>query len=179
VGLVISVGLTLSVPLYADAVYYRVLREELTQTVTGEQITRPPFAYMFRYIGAWAGALDWGKVQDADTYFSNVAGPALGLPEKKLIRYFKKNDVKKAVMLGTVAPNLAVTDLKLDFRLMMLAFKVKDRRADAILGTVADELMKDGIGEGFLGTVVHQCRGQLCPLNPVGRLGAICVPHIR
>jgi len=92
VGLVFSVGLTLSVPLYADAVYYRVLREELTQTVTGEQITRPPFAYMFRYIGAWAGALDWGKVQDADTYFSNVAGPALGLPEKKLIRYFKTDN---------------------------------------------------------------------------------------
>ncbi|MCJ7736879.1 MAG: FtsX-like permease family protein [Anaerolineae bacterium] len=92
VGLLVSVALTLSVPLYADAVYYRVLREELTQTVTGEQITRPPFAYMFRYIGAWAGALDWADVQDADSYFSNVAASAIGLPREGLTRYYKTDN---------------------------------------------------------------------------------------
>ncbi|NLE46138.1 MAG: FtsX-like permease family protein [Chloroflexi bacterium] len=91
-GLLISVALTLSVPLYADAVYYRVLREELTQAPSGEQITRPPFAFMFRYIGAWAGSKDWEDVQAADTYLSNVAGPSLGLPQYGLVRYFKTDN---------------------------------------------------------------------------------------
>ena len=46
-GLVTAVALTMSVPLYADAVYYRVLREELSGATTeGGAVTRPPFAFI-------------------------------------------------------------------------------------------------------------------------------------
>ncbi|NLF01064.1 MAG: hypothetical protein GX601_08825, partial [Anaerolineales bacterium] len=49
VGLIASVALTMSVPLYADAVYYRVLQEELTGGDVDEAGAAkrfyPPFAF--------------------------------------------------------------------------------------------------------------------------------------
>ncbi len=63
----------------------------------------------------------------------------------RLIKLFKKKGVTKAVMLGRVPPKLAVTDISLDFRLLSLASKILDRRADGIFKAVADELAKDGI----------------------------------
>ncbi len=36
-GLVVSIALIMSIPLYSDAVYYRVLQEELAETVSEGQ----------------------------------------------------------------------------------------------------------------------------------------------
>ena len=98
VGLVASVALTMSIPLYADAVYNRVFREELSGDQGGEgTATRhlhPPFAFMFRYIGAWAEPVEWEEAQPVDAYMSGLAGPALGLPQKFLVRYFKTNNFR-------------------------------------------------------------------------------------
>jgi putative ABC transport system permease protein len=95
-GLIAAIALTMSVPLYADAVYYRVLREELSggAEAEGGQTTRPPFAFMFRYLGAWHGAVQWEDVQPLDTYMREQAGLALGLPEKLLVRHFKTNNFR-------------------------------------------------------------------------------------
>lgn len=94
-GLVTAVALTMSVPLYADAVYYRVLREELSgATAEGGAVTRPPFAFMFRYLGAWHGAVQWEDVNPLDVYLTNVAGGALGLPQQAMIRHFKTNNFR-------------------------------------------------------------------------------------
>ena len=94
IGLVTSVALTLGVPLYADAVYYRVLREQLSGGEAPEEKPHPPFAFMFRYIGAWSGPLQWEDVQPVDTYLSGPAVPALGLPQKLLVRYFKTDNFR-------------------------------------------------------------------------------------
>lgn len=51
-GLVAAVALATCVPLYADAVGHRLLMAQLS----GEE-ARPPFAFLFRYVGAWHGAL--------------------------------------------------------------------------------------------------------------------------
>ena len=93
-GLVAAVALTMSVPLYADAVYYRVLREELAGPRSQEDqgISHPPFAFMFRYIGAWTQPVQWEKIQPVDTYLSKLAGSALGLPQKLLVRHFKTDN---------------------------------------------------------------------------------------
>jgi len=90
-GLVASVALTMSVPLYADAVYYRVLREELAGSGEDNR-SHPPFAFMFRYIGAWSDPQEWEEVQPVDDYLSGRAGATLGLPQKLLVRYFKTNN---------------------------------------------------------------------------------------
>ena len=91
-GLVTSVALTMGTPLYADAVYYRVLREELSGREASEARAHPPFAFMFRYIGAWGGPVEWEDVQQVDTYLSGPGGSALGLPQRLLVRYFKTDN---------------------------------------------------------------------------------------
>ncbi len=86
-GLVASVALMMSVPLYADAVYYRVLRQKLER-----ETERPPFTFMFRYVGAWAGTVQLEDVLQVDEYLSTTAGPALGLPCKAFVRYFETDN---------------------------------------------------------------------------------------
>jgi putative ABC transport system permease protein len=86
VGLVAIVGLTLSIPLYADAVYNRIFNTELREH---EGVKRPPYAFMFRYIGGWYGALDWSDVSKADELMINEVPGLLALPREALIRYYK------------------------------------------------------------------------------------------
>jgi putative ABC transport system permease protein len=93
-GLVVSVALTMSVPLYADAVYYRVLREELSGGSDPDRGNRPPFAFMFRYIGAWGGPVELEDVQPVDQYLSGPATSALGLPQKLIVQYFKTDNFR-------------------------------------------------------------------------------------
>ena len=85
-GLVASVALIVSIPLYADAIYYRVLHEDLSGSPSG---ARPPLPFTFRYVGPWAELLEWEDVRPVDEYLSSSAGPALGPPQKSLIRYFE------------------------------------------------------------------------------------------
>lgn len=98
VGLIASIGLTMSVPLYADAVYFNILREELQQisaaTSTGRVNDRSPFTFMFRYIGAWHGALGIEDVQQVDTYLSESVTDAISLPQQEFIRYFKTDNFR-------------------------------------------------------------------------------------
>ena len=90
-GLIVITALMFSIPLYADAVYFRVLREELAQqtSTTGKTSTHSPFTFMFRYIGAWHGLVSWDDVRPVDTYLSGPAASELGLPRQLLVRYFK------------------------------------------------------------------------------------------
>ncbi len=44
-GFIVAIALVVSIPLYADAVGYRVLRTELEPDQDGTR--RPPFAYLF------------------------------------------------------------------------------------------------------------------------------------
>ena len=95
-GLVTTVALTMGTPLYADAVYYRVLREQLSggEGEAAVQRPHPPFSFMFRYIGAWGGPIEWEDTQPVDTYLSGPAGVGLGLPRKLLVRYFKTDNFR-------------------------------------------------------------------------------------
>ena len=95
-GLAVTIALTLSIPLYADAVYFRVLREELAEgglTLTVRQ-SRSPFAFMFRYIGDWHGVVTWEDIQAIDSYLSGAAGAELGLPRDLLVRYVKTENFR-------------------------------------------------------------------------------------
>jgi putative ABC transport system permease protein len=70
-GLVAAISLVLSIPIYSEAVYYRVLSEGLfsdAPTFRGE-VTRPPVALLFRYTGSFTGPTQWENMQPLDTYF--------------------------------------------------------------------------------------------------------------
>ncbi len=75
------------------------------------------------------------------SHFEEIGVGQLG----RLIKIFKRHGVNTAIMLGGLAPRLTIANVRLDFRMLALAAKVKDRRADSVLGAIADEMAKDGI----------------------------------
>jgi len=63
----------------------------------------------------------------------------------RLIKYFTRHGVRRAIMLGSLSPRLTIANVRLDWRMILLAARVKDRRADSVLGAIAAEMGKDGI----------------------------------
>ncbi len=91
VGLVTSIAFVVSIPLYADAVYHRILWEELSAAAfqQNDATDSLPLTFVFRYVGAWEEPLEWEDIQSVDEYLSGPAAAQLGLPRKTLWRHFK------------------------------------------------------------------------------------------
>ena len=87
VGLTAAVAIIMVVPLYADAISFRILEQKLRQA--GGEGTRPPFAYMFNYIGSWHGPLQWEDVEPADSYLMGNAYTTMGLPQELAVHHFE------------------------------------------------------------------------------------------
>ena len=62
----------------------------------------------------------------------------------KMIKFFKKEGVDEAVMVGQIAPK-NLFDLRPDVRTMLLLARTKEKNAESLFGGIADELAKDGI----------------------------------
>ncbi len=62
----------------------------------------------------------------------------------KMIRFFQKEGVEKAVMVGQIAPK-NLFDLRPDLRTVKLLAGLKQKNAESIFGGIADELAKEGI----------------------------------
>jgi putative ABC transport system permease protein len=90
VGLIAAVALITSIPLYADAVHFRLLQKELA----GKDTAHPPFAFMFRYIGAWHGAVEWDAYQPVDVYLTEQAPATLGLPLELIVRHVRTDNFR-------------------------------------------------------------------------------------
>jgi putative ABC transport system permease protein len=75
-GLLAAVSLLASIPLYADAVQNRLLQGELTEAGTH----RPPFAFLWRYVGAWHGDVSWAQYEPINTYLTEQAPGVIDLP---------------------------------------------------------------------------------------------------
>jgi len=61
-----------------------------------------------------------------------------------LIKWFCKEGVREAVMVGQIAPR-NLFDLLPDLRTMMVLARVKERNAESLFAAIAEELAKDGI----------------------------------
>ncbi len=81
-GLVVAVALTTSIPLYAEAVYYRVLTEGLFADTRRyrDAALRPPAVLLFRYVGSATGPVQWEALQTLDTYLDHDLYRDLRLP---------------------------------------------------------------------------------------------------
>ncbi len=84
-GFVVAIALVVSIPLYADAVGYRILRTEL-EPEPGEATPRPPFAYLFSRVRS-GGPITAQQYQQADSYLSSSGAEDLGLPADIYVRY--------------------------------------------------------------------------------------------
>ena len=92
-GLIMAVALVTSVPLYSDAVNYQLMREELSRIQT-EGRPRPPFAFMYRYVGAWHGAIEWEDYAPLDSYFAGQGPATIGLPLELQVRHIKTDNFR-------------------------------------------------------------------------------------
>ncbi len=62
----------------------------------------------------------------------------------KLIRFFRKAGIDRAVMVGQIAPR-NLFEFRPDIRTVLTIAKLKERNAESLFGAIADELAKDGI----------------------------------
>jgi putative ABC transport system permease protein len=85
-GLVVAIGLMMSIPIYADAVYHRTFLKNIVPDGMPDD-RMPPFSFLFRYDGSIYGSQAWEDIAEVDDYLSNEAGAALGLPQQMVVRY--------------------------------------------------------------------------------------------
>jgi putative ABC transport system permease protein len=92
-GLTIASGFILSVPLYADATYFRLLREELLAGRENELTQKPvdyaPLNFVFELKAAGRDSPQWKNVVEVDEYLSDAALRTVGLPVTQLVRRFR------------------------------------------------------------------------------------------
>ena len=63
----------------------------------------------------------------------------------KLIKVFTSRGVSRAVMAGGITPANMFKNLRLDFRMMAVAARLRVRNAESIFGVIAEEMQKDGV----------------------------------
>ncbi len=92
VGLITAVALISSIPLYTDAANFKVLKEQLSQSSGELERPRPPFAFMYRYIGAWHGAIELEDYQPVNQYLTESVPGIIGLPVQVYARHIKTDN---------------------------------------------------------------------------------------
>lgn len=90
-GLFIAAALVMSIPVYADGIYQRMLVTEIDRRST---MRRPPFAYMFRHIGSWSGSVPVDELKAIDEYMVERVPERIGLPFEMYTRYFKSDNMR-------------------------------------------------------------------------------------
>ncbi|HSJ55023.1 MAG TPA: hypothetical protein VLC52_14880, partial [Anaerolineae bacterium] len=93
-GLVAAVGLLSSIPLYADAAHNKLLQGELGSeaegtgsSAAGDALVRPPFSFLWSYIGAWNGNVTWDRYAPVNTYLAEQAPAIVDLPLGVQVRH--------------------------------------------------------------------------------------------
>ncbi|MBX2998701.1 MAG: ABC transporter permease [Caldilineaceae bacterium] len=155
-GLVAAVALVISIPLYADAVYYRILEQQLSAANSSEYVKRPPFVFMFRYIGAFHGALELEDISQVDTYLSGPAARELGLPRRRIVRYIKTDNLRlfptETVAYADVTDPLEwvnigfISDLEEQIILVEGTFPAVSTDANSAMEVMFSERMADKLG---------------------------------
>jgi putative ABC transport system permease protein len=109
-GLVISTALTMSIPLYSDAIYYRIFNEKINQNngSAGAHVL-PPFALMFRYSGSLNKSVELEDLSKVDNYLTNLDSDSFGLPDKMKVRSIKTDNFQlfsneNAIYVGVKQP---------------------------------------------------------------------------
>ncbi|MCY4145758.1 MAG: FtsX-like permease family protein [Chloroflexi bacterium] len=92
IGLTVAVALVLTIPIYAESVAFRVLTERLTEGP--DRINRPPFSFLFSYIGSWNKPVNWEAIADLDSYLREKGGAELGLQTTRLVRHLETQNFR-------------------------------------------------------------------------------------
>ena len=92
VGLMVASGFILSIPLYADATYFRLFREELFAGNEAKLANHPvdyaPMAFTFELNVAGRKSPQWDDLVKVDQYLSGAAQKAIQFPIEQTVRRF-------------------------------------------------------------------------------------------
>lgn len=92
-GLMIASGFILSVPLYADATYFRLLREELLAghevDLTQKPVDYAPLSFVFEQKAAGKNSPQWKNVAEVDEFLFGAALRTIDLPILQVVRRFR------------------------------------------------------------------------------------------
>jgi putative ABC transport system permease protein len=92
-GLMIASGFILSIPLYADATYFRLFRQELFAGNEAKLANRPadyaPMAFLFDLNVAGQKSPQWQDAVEVDQYLSGDALRTIKFPIEQIIRRFR------------------------------------------------------------------------------------------
>ena len=91
-GIFVAAALTMSIPVYADGIYQRILTTAINKDVSTN--TRPPYAFMYRHIGSWSGPVKLDALAPVDQYLSKTVASDLGLPVDMYVRYLKTDTLR-------------------------------------------------------------------------------------
>jgi putative ABC transport system permease protein len=89
-GLTMAVALISCIPLYTDAANLTVLQQELEEAQSTRG--RPPFSFMYRYIGAWNEPIELEAYRAVNEYLTRTAPGVIDLPLTLSTRYVKTDD---------------------------------------------------------------------------------------
>ncbi|MDE2950138.1 MAG: ABC transporter permease [Chloroflexota bacterium] len=92
VGLTVAVALVLTIPIYSESVAFRILTERLTEGP--DRINRPPFSFMFSYIGSWNQPVNWEDIGGLDRYLREKGGDELGLRATRIVRHLETQNFR-------------------------------------------------------------------------------------
>jgi DUF1009 family protein len=81
------------------------------------------------------------EVKEKATYYQEIGFGQLN----KGLKFFTSHGVKRLVFLGWMSPKLTISNLKMDFRMLALAAKTKDRRADNVIRALINEAAKEDL----------------------------------
>jgi putative ABC transport system permease protein len=100
-GLTAAVALAVSVPLYSDGVNYKLLNSALAQASTEGR--RPPFSFIFSYIGSWYTPITLEQYDPVDRYLGEQAPGVIGLPVEASARYVATDSLQLHPPGGTIS----------------------------------------------------------------------------
>ena len=92
VGLTVAVALILTIPIYSESVAFRILTERLTEGP--DRINRPPFSFLFSYIGSWNQPVNWEDIGGLDSYLREKGGDELGLRTTRIVRHVETQNFR-------------------------------------------------------------------------------------
>src|SRR4051794_24016113 len=104
------------------------------------------FAAQARKAGFKVAAIGFGEETDPKLaaevdFFELISVGQLG----RLLSFFKKAGVRRAVMQGQIRHKLIYSKIKPDWRAALLLLKMKNLKTESMLSAVGDELKRHGL----------------------------------
>lgn len=154
-GFMAAVALAFSVPIYADAVYHRILTRELGITEPGS-VSLAPFAFMFRFNMYWQEPAEWADIKPSDQFMEGRVPGLVGLPRTDFLRYFQTTNLRMFSLTDKRAfeqrepllsiPIVAISDIGAHVRLLDGKMPPEQPASDGDTGVLVSKLMADRLG---------------------------------